>query len=143
MKPMQREQMTHEELLNAQGYHICSPITGSMRPMIRVRRDSALFVPPEGRLKRYDVALYRADGGKAVMHRVLQVLPEGYFIRGDNALTGEFVREGQVFGVMKGFYRDETFIEADSPPYRLYARAWVALHPLLCLYKRLRRHIHI
>lgn len=107
--------------------------------MIRVRRDSVLFARPEGRLKRYDVALYRNDGGKAAMHRVLRVLPEGYILRGDNGLTGEFVRGDQIFGVMKGFYRDERFIGADSLPYRLYARVWVALHPLLCLYKKLRR----
>lgn len=135
---MQHVHMTHEEALATQGYHICSPISGSMRPMIRVRRDSVLFIPPQGRLKRYDVALYRSDSGKAVMHRVLRVLPDGYLIRGDNALNHEHVRETQIMGVMQGFYRDERFIQADGLLHQAYARLWVALHPLLRLYKWLR-----
>jgi len=133
--------MTHEDMLRQQGYHICSPITGSMRPMIRVRRDSVLFVPPSGRLKRYDVALYRADNGRVIMHRVLKVLPEGYRLRGDNAISGEYVREDQVFGVMQGFYRDERFYRADGALHQAFARAWVTMFPLLRVYKWLRWRI--
>ena len=130
--------MTHEEQLSKHGYHVCSPISGSMRPMIRVRRDSVLFITPKGQLKKYDVALYRADNGKAVMHRVLKVFPDGYFIRGDNSRNGEYVREEQILGVMDGFYRDEKYIRANSVWHQIYARTWVVLHPLLCLYKRVR-----
>lgn len=133
--------MTHEQMLAESGFDICSPITGSMRPMIRVRRDSALFVPLTGRLKKYDVALYRRNG-YAVMHRVLKVLPDGYVIRGDNANGSEWVADDQVIGVMQGFYRDEQYISCGNPFYRLYASIWPKLHPLLMLYKRLHRLAH-
>jgi len=128
----------HEELLQAQGYHIVSPISGSMRPMIRIRRDSVRFVPVKERLKPYDVALYRNERGQAAMHRVLRVLPKGYQIRGDNARITEFVEEERIFGVMEGFYRDEKYIPKENLFYRFYARLWVTLHPLLMLYKKLR-----
>ena len=130
--------MTHEQMLAESGFDICLPISGSMRPLIRVRRDSALFVPPTGRLKKYDVVLYRREG-YAIMHRVLKVLPEGYIIRGDNSNGCEWVAQEQVIGVMQGFYRDEWYISAKNPIYLAYAFIWPKLHPLLMLYKRLHR----
>lgn len=132
------ETMSHEEAMKRNGFDICSPVSGSMKPMIRPRRDSVLFVPLTGRAKKYDVVLYRRDT-KCIMHRVIGVLPDGYTIRGDNSFDKEYVPEQQLIGVMQGFYRDERFISADDRLYRLYARVWPGLHPLLMLYKRFRR----
>ena len=53
--------MTHAESLKINGYTICSPVSGSMRPLIRPHRDSAVFVPA-ARVKKYDVVLYRRGG---------------------------------------------------------------------------------
>jgi hypothetical protein len=131
---------SHREYIEVNDYDICSPISGSMLPMIRVRRDSVLFVKPKGRLKRYDVALYES-GNLTIMHRVLKVLPDGYLIRGDNSYDIEVVAIDQVFGVMKGFYRDERYISADNILYRIYARLWVALHPMLILYKKVKKKL--
>ena len=133
--------MTHEQMLAQSGFDICSPISGSMRPLIRPQRDSALFVAYKGRLKKYDVALYRRDG-QAIMHRVLRVLPNGYIIRGDNANISEYVANEQVIGVMKGFYRDEWYVSCDHMIYWLYAIVWPKLHPILMLYKRMRRFLY-
>lgn len=137
---MENESVSHREYLESNGFDICSPISGSMRPMIRVRRDSVLFVKPKGRLKRFDVALYES-GNRTIMHRVIGVLPDGYLIRGDNSYDSEVVGNRQVFGVMQGFYRDERYISAGNILYRIYARLWVFLHPMLMLYKRGKRWI--
>jgi len=133
-----RNTLTHEEMLRTSGYDLCSPISGSMRPMVRQRRDSLLFVRPEGRLRKYDVALYRS-GGRTVMHRVIRVKPDGYIIRGDNAREKEYVRDEQIIGVMKGFYRDENYIPAEDRRYRRYARLIVAVQPILPLVRKGRR----
>ena len=130
--------ITHEEMLRTSGFDLVSPISGSMRPMVRQRRDSLLFRRPEGRLRKYDVALYKRDG-MTIMHRVIRVRPEGYVIRGDNAREKEHVREEQIIGVMTGFYRDETFIPAEDGRYQRYARLIVAAHPILPLVKLGRR----
>ena len=53
--------MTHEQSLQQNGYTVCSPISGSMKPLIRPNVDSAVFVPPE-KIRKYDVALYRREG---------------------------------------------------------------------------------
>ena len=55
-------------------------------------------VPAAGRLRRFDVALYRS-GGRYVLHRVVRVLPSGYVIIGDNCITEEHVEDAQVQGV--------------------------------------------
>ena len=39
--------MTHEDSLRGNGYTICSPISGSMKPLIRPNIDSAVFVSPQ------------------------------------------------------------------------------------------------
>lgn len=129
--------MTHEVVMEKKGFDICSPVSGSMKPMIRPRRDSVLFVPLTGRAGKYDVVLYR-QGEKCIMHRVIGVVPGGYIIRGDNSYDKEHVPEHQLIGVMQGFYRDERFIEKDDWLYRLYACLWPRLHFLLMLYKKVR-----
>jgi len=134
------EAMSHEDALQNNGYDICSPITGSMKPMIRPRRDSVLFVPLIGRATKYDLVLYRRHD-KYIMHRIIRVLPEGYLIRGDNGYLKELVLEHQLIGVMQGFYRDERYIERTVLSYRLYASIWPRLHPLIMIYKSVRRFI--
>lgn len=68
--------MTHEDSLRENGYTICSPISGSMKPLIRPNIDSAVFVPPE-HIRKYDVVLYRRNG-QAIMHRVISINGDTY-----------------------------------------------------------------
>ena len=95
--------MTHEDSLRENGYTVCSPISGSMKPLIRPHIDSAVFVPPR-RIRKYDVALYRRNG-RAIMHRVIGVRGDTCLLRGDNSNYTEEVPTGDIFGVMQGFYR--------------------------------------
>lgn len=129
--------MSHEESLRQNGYTVCSPISGSMKPSIRPHRDSVVFVPPHT-LRPYDVALYRRNG-QAIMHRIIRVRGDTCLIRGDNSVSLEEVPARDIFGVMKGFYRGDRYVDAASPGYRLFARCWVALAPLLPQARRARR----
>lgn len=128
--------MTHEDSLRENGYTVCSPISGSMKPLIRPHIDSAVFVPPR-RIRKYDVALYRRNG-QAIMHRVIGVRGDTCLIRGDNSNYTEEVPTGDIFGVMQGFYRGQRYVAASAVGYRLFSRGWVLLHPLLPLAKRAR-----
>lgn len=129
--------MTHVESLEKNGFTVCSPISGSMRPVIRPHRDSAVFVPA-AEVKKYDVVLYRRRE-QNIMHRVIGVRNGAFVIRGDNSYGSETVPKEEILGVMQCFYRDETRIEKGNALYQAYARCWVALHPMLLAYKRLRR----
>jgi hypothetical protein len=70
-----------------------------MRPLLHENRDLVVILKKDGRLRRYDVALYRR-GTTYVLHRVVGVRDEGYLIRGDNTYALERVPEDAVLGVL-------------------------------------------
>lgn len=109
----------------------------SMQPMLRQKRDAVVLCPPQGRLRKLDVALYRRSSGKYVMHRVVRVLPEGYVIRGDNCFFDETdITDREIIGVLTAFVRRGREHQATDRLYRLYAHLWVASYPL-------RRFLHV
>lgn len=108
-----------------------------MEPMMKAGRDTIYVTPKCGRLKKYDIPLYRR-GNRYVLHRVIKVLPgKGYNIRGDNCLcTEENVPEDFIIGVLTGFYRNGKEVSLDSFTYKLYSRLWVFFHPVIFAVKR-------
>ena len=65
-----------EEILQKEGCLVTTTAGVSMYPMLRNRRDTVVIRPAAGRLKKYDVALYKR-GESYVLHRVVKVLPDG------------------------------------------------------------------
>lgn len=125
-------------------------VGNSMMPMLRQRRDLLIIERPQGRLKRYDVPLYRRECGKYILHRVLGVRADGYVMCGDNQWRREFgVTDAQVIGVLTAFVRDGVEIPVTDGRYRLYVHLWCDLFwlraaILLCraLPGRIRRELH-
>ena len=50
-----------------------SPRGVSMLPMLRQGRDTVTLSPVTGRLRKYDLPLYRREDGRYVLHRVVGV----------------------------------------------------------------------
>ena len=74
-----------EEEIRRSGYLLYRNVGDSMLPLIRQGRDLVLISrKPEGRLKKYDVPLYKRDSGQYVLHRILKVRKDDYIICGDN-----------------------------------------------------------
>lgn len=114
-----------EKYINETGEFIATPVGTSMWPMLRNRRDTVYLVKPEGRLKKYDLPVYRRSDGTHVMHRCIKVLPDSYVMCGDHQFIPEHgVKDSQVIAVAKGFYRDEKYISCDNPLYKLYYHFW-------------------
>lgn len=126
-----------EDVLEREGVYVSTTVGASMRPMLRNRRDTIVVRPCQGRLHKYDVALYRRKD-TYVLHRVVDVYPEGYLILGDNCLMSERVSDGQVIGVLTGFYRGDRPVDLQGVPYRTYARLWYALYPARRVFMRAR-----
>ena len=126
---MSEQKPTIESILADTGVYVCATWGVSMRPMLRQHRDTVIIVPPTGRLKKYDVPLYRR-GKDYVLHRVVRPIPGGYLIRGDNCTSLERVREEQVIGVLESFYRNGKSVAVTDRGYRAYARVWAALFPI-------------
>ena len=130
--------MKFEEILARDGKLVYKVKGVSMEPMLRQNRDLVVVVPPEGRLKKYDVALYRR--GKAyVLHRVIQVKDHGYFIRGDNTYVLEDVPDEAVLGVLTDFTRKGKTYSVSNKAYRRYVRFWHFVYPVRNLAAKVRR----
>ena len=127
-----------EEILARDGHLVYKTRGVSMEPMLRQDRDLVMIRSLSSRLRKYDVALYKR-GDAYVLHRVIEVKPDHYLIRGDNTYSLETVPDSAVIGVLTGFKRKgkEHFVIESG--YRFYVHFWQAIYPLRALRFRIRR----
>ena len=122
---------TFEELLAKDGRIVYTTRGASMRPMLTQSKSVVVIERPKGPLKKYDVALYTRRDGTSVLHRVVAVREHDYGMRGDNCDYTEFgITDGDVIGVLTGFWRGDRFIPVDDRRYRRYVRRHHATYPL-------------
>lgn len=115
------EKMTFEQVLERDGKLVYTNKGDSMMPLIKEGRDLVVIVPASGRLKKYDVPLYKRDNGKYVLHRVLKVLPDGYVICGDNRWRREYgITDRHVIGVLSAVVRNGKVLKTTDLRYRIY-----------------------
>ena len=119
-----------EEELEKNGTLVFTNKGRSMMPLLRQDRD-LMVIEKKGpeRCKKYDAVLFKR-GEQYVMHRILQVRPEDYYIVGDNCPRGESVREEQILGVLKQVVRDGKTISVEDPAYLRYVHLWCDAYPL-------------
>ena len=124
-----------EDILSESGVYVSPTVGVSMRPMLRQGKDRVILVPPQGRLKKYDVPLYRR-GQDYVLHRIVAVRPDDYVVLGDNCSALEYVRDEQIVGVLTGFYRAGRYVKLTDPFYRAYCVLWPCTRPIRRLISR-------
>ncbi len=118
LMPMIREKLAEGKSVSF------TPHGVSMLPMLRPGVDTVTLSPITGRLKKYDLPLYRRDSGKYILHRVVKV-GQTYSIVGDNHIGYETgVRDDQLIAVVTSFCRGGKEISVRAPSYRLYCRFW-------------------
>ena len=129
---MPKEKANIEKLL-LEGHTVQFYPTGwSMYPLLTNGRDQVIVEPRGNRkLRRGDVALYRREGSILVLHRIVRVKPEGYYMVGDNQkeIEGPLHPE-QILGVMTHVIRKGRTIPVTDPLYRLYSGVWLMLRPV-------------
>lgn len=134
------EQLTLEDILKRDGVLIYKTRGASMRPMLKQNRDLVTVRPTSGRLKKYDIPLYRRRGGGYVLHRIIKVTENGYVIRGDNTFVKELnVTDGDIIGVLTGFRRKGKDYSVQSAGFKLYSRVWNFIYPLRLAAHKTRR----
>lgn len=125
-----------ENIISREGAYVSVVVGHSMEPMLKERRDTVTVVPLVGRLKKYDVALYRV-GEKYVLHRVVRVLPDSYVMCGDNCVILEKnITDAAVLGRLEKVWRGEREIDLGGIGYRLYSRYKVLEFPFRKLWRR-------
>lgn len=127
--PRQQESPVLEQL-RLHGTHASLTSGPSMKPLFKTHRDVVMLSVPDRELKKYDVVLYPAPGGKFYLHRIVAVRWDEFIIRGDNTYTTEHVPKSAIVAVMTSFNRKGKHVEITSFGYRLYSRVWVFLYPL-------------
>ncbi|WP_297957724.1 S24/S26 family peptidase [uncultured Ruminococcus sp.] len=122
---------TFEEILERDGRLVYTNVGDSMRPLIRQDRDLLIIEKPNGRLKKYDVPLYRRDSGQYVLHRILKVRSEDYVICGDNRTNKEYgITDRHIIGVLTAVVRGGREIPVTDRKYRLYVHMWCDFFPI-------------
>lgn len=126
---------TFENEINRSGKLIYTNVGDSMKPLIRQGKDLLIIEKADGRLKKYDVPLYRLDSGQYVLHRILKVRENDYIICGDNRWQKEYgVTDRHIIGVLTAVVRNGNHaISVSSFRYRIYVHIWCDLFPLRAL----------
>ncbi len=143
------EKTSFRELLKQDEKLVYTNQGDSMRPLIRQGRDLVVIEPIRGKLKKYDVPLYQRDSGEFVLHRILQIRPDGYVLCGDNRWKREYgVQDRHMIGVLTAVIRDGRELSVDDWRYRLYTHLWcdfffirVAVVRGRNLFRRIRRYL--
>ena len=120
-----KEKATFEEILARDGRLVYTSVGDSMRPFIHSGQDLLVIERPAGRLKKYDVPLYRRDSGQYVLHRILEVRENDYVICGDNRWQRETgITDRHILGVLTGIVRDGKLISVQDPAYLRKVHLW-------------------
>ena len=79
-----REYLNVLRELTEEGKEVSLLITGSsMSPFLIHGRDHVYFRKPDRDLKKGDIVFFQRDSGQYVMHRILRIRKDGYYLVGD------------------------------------------------------------
>ncbi len=123
-----------EAIIERDGRLVYTNVGDSMRPLIRQDRDLLIIEKYEGRLKKYDVPLYKRDSGQYVLHRVLKVRENDYVICGDNRYSKEYgITDRHIIGVLTAVVRNGKEVPITDWRYRIYVHLWCDFFPIRAL----------
>ena len=111
-----------EDLIN-NGETVIQTTGISMEPMLHNRKSTVILKKADGQIKKYDVVLFKRRD-ELVLHRVVKIEDDAYFIRGDNCVATDEAQRKEIIGVMTGYFPDESekFISCDDLEYKKYVR---------------------
>ncbi len=130
-----------EEQLNA-GKTVTSFTVGdSMEPLLYNRKTHVFIRKVDRELRRNDIPLYRRPTGEYVLHRIIRVGKDHYYIRGDNRVGLEEVPKDWILGVVTQIYRKGKYISVTDPGYRLYVFFWNFTYPVRRVYRSIKARL--
>ena len=134
---------TFEELLQKDGHFIYTNVGYSMMPLLRQKKDIIEICKKDvDRCKKYDVVLYKR-GNRYILHRIIKVLPDGYYIVGDHCTKLEKdIKDENIIGIMTRVIRNGKTITPDNIWYKLYVHLWCDFYPIRFLLIRIKGFIN-
>lgn len=127
-----REYISTLRDLVKEGHDVSLIVSGSsMSPFLIHHRDTIIFGPVEGSLRRGDMVFYERPSGQYVMHRVRRVRPEGLYLIGDAQTQTEGpLSPSCVFAIVKAVRRNGLLLDDKSWQWRFFATIWLRVIPL-------------
>lgn len=112
----------------------------SMFPFLRHDRDLVTLAYPYAEsLRAGRIVMFRFKG-RQILHRIVSVRNNIYYIRGDNNRNhaAEYARREDIIGVVTSWKRGGKTVRWDNPRWRLMAFLWVKAHPARVFFYTLR-----
>lgn len=125
---------TIRELLK-EGREVSFVITGSsMSPFLIHERDRILISPVNRPLKKGDMAFFRREGGRYVMHRICRIKKENgeeiYYFIGDAQDTIEGpIKQEQIFGLITAVERKGKILQKGDFWWEFFEHIWLYMIP--------------
>lgn len=131
-----------EEMIKSRGFLVYTNVGTSMLPLLRQRRDIIEIRSIKGRIRKYQVALYKKDGAY-ILHRCLAVLPDGaYIFAGDhNTYIEKDVTDTMILGVMTRVIRNGKSITPNNFFYKVYVHLWCDFYPIRMMIIKFKQRI--
>ena len=124
---------TFEEEISKTGKLIYTSVGNSMMPIIRENCDILIIEKVSGRLKKYDIPLYKRASGQYVLHRILKIRKDSYVTCGDNRWKKEYdITDDNIIGVLTGIVRNGK---------KIYVHLWCDLFPIRAVILRIKYYI--
>lgn len=136
---MTLEFTTIEQELQRNGVCYLPTVGISMAPLFYTHKKVVILERPDVRAKKFDIILFHRPDGRYVLHRVVKVMPDGYYTRGDNYLRNDaFVPEEQFIAILTGYYKDKKMVTTKNFWYRMYVLFWGRPNPWRFLFQATR-----
>ena len=114
------------------GHEASMTIVGSsMAPFLIHNRDKIYFSKPDRPLKRGDMVFYQRTNGQFVMHRIINVKDDGFYMIGDaqTEIEGPIKRE-QIFARITRVERKGKTLTDKDFWWKFFEGAWLSLYTL-------------
>ena len=120
-----------------------TPSGNSMLPMLRDRQDQVVLSAKNGKLKKYDLPLFRYND-RYILHRVYKVQRDGtYIMLGDNREAFECgITDDDILAVVTSFTRKGKTYSVNNLGYKVYCRFWVGKKKVKWKYYSLKEKIY-
>ena len=119
--------------LTEQGKEVNMLISGnSMSPFLMHGRDSIRLKKPDRKLRKGDMVFFQRKSGKFVMHRIIQVRKEGFYLLGDSQQSSEIegpIEESQIFALITSVCRKGRWIGPGNFWWEFFAHYWIRMIP--------------
>ena len=126
-----------------EGHEVSMTVAGtSMEPFLLHGRDKIYFRKPEGTIKKGDMVFYQRESGAYVMHRVMKVKRQQYYMAGDHQtfLEGP-IEKKQIFAKVVSVEKEGVWITEEDKLWKFYAVWWRRLFWVRKVVNKLKRII--